>query len=65
MINFSPPSATIATLLITPTNSPRVGPNSDVSIPVGPVAANGYIQFAVESLAVEAEEPDSGLSPSS
>ena len=48
--------------LVTPTNSPRIGPRSEAYISVPEAASNGYISFSQSS--VLANEPDSGFGES-
>ena len=45
------------TLLISPVASPRIGPRSQVLVPVPVTAANGYTGFSLESLQMAVDEP--------
>lgn len=47
--------------LVTPTNSPRIGPRSETLIPIPEAAANGYISFAPSSRSVLTHEGDTGF----
>ena len=47
-------------LLVSPTNSPRIGSRSEAYISIPESAANGYISFSPSSRSVLTQEEDSG-----
>ena len=47
--------------LVTPTNSPRIGPRSEALISIPEAAANGYISFTPSSRFVSTREADTGF----
>ena len=42
--------------LVTPTNSPRIGPRSEAYVSISAAVANGFISFAPASLSVSVDE---------
>ena len=53
-------SPVVVVLLVSPTNSPRIGSRSEAYISIPESVANGYISFSPSSRSVLTQEEDSG-----